>query len=217
MKKTENAKTNTIESTSNTKNDTLTEQEMYKSVLDDYKKALNEPDIESFQSNKNIENKYNLVNLTLIEHIYSYQNEGINLTYGFYDIDKNGIKDLLVGANDNLGAIYSYDLSTQKPVKIFYQTTMERGDLAIYDNGIIFSHGSYGASAHYYEFGKISKDGTFYNSLEVVNEEYKTESNSAEYTDANTGKILNYTNANELKNKYLLNSEIVEISLNYEI
>ena len=196
----------------NKKEQKLTEEEMYKSVIDEYKKAISEFDIEEIYSEENIEKKYNLVSSTLIAHVARYKDSGVKLTYSFYDIDKNGIKELIVGASGSAGAIYSYDSNTNKPVKICYQDTMERGSLQVYDNGIILSEGSGGAALHYYRFGKITADGSSFETIEDIEEEYIQENSNPVYRDYKANKVLNYKNLNEIKDKYLSNSKVVEFS-----
>lgn len=195
----------------------LTDNEMYETVINNYKNAINEYNIEDLDSEENINNKYDLVSLSLIQHVARYQKEGVKLTYSFYDIDKNGIKELIVGASGAAGAIYTYNSESKKPEKIFYQDTLERGTLSIYDNGVILSEGSGGAALHVFEFGKISQDGTSYQLLENIEEEYKDENSNPEYRDGKTNQTLNYKNLDEIKSKYLSDSEVVTITDNKDM
>ena len=194
------------------KTEKLNKNEMYDKLLNDYKKALNEYDIEDLDSEEKVKTKYDLVNISLITHVARHKSEGVGLTYSFYDIDKNGVEDLIVAADGSAGAIYSYDSANRKPVKIFYQDTIERGKLSIYDNGVIFSEGAGGAALHFYEFGKISKNGTELEVLENIEEEYKDGKNTPEYKDYETRKSLNYKNLDEIKDKYLSNSNPIKTS-----
>ena len=188
----------------------ITDEEMYATITNDYKQAIDELDLDDLESEEKVEQQYELVNMSLLTHVARYKNEGVKLTYTFYDIDKNGINELLVGADNSIGAIYSYDSVTNKPVKIFFQDTLERGNLDIYDNGIILSEGAGGAALHYYEFGKINEDGISYKLLESVEEEYKEESETPEYRNAENGEILGYSSLDEIMEKYIADAKTYE-------
>lgn len=207
----------TTENTDSNKKSELTVKEMYNNLINDYKKAMSEYDQEDVNSEENIAKKYDLVSSSLITHVNRYKEQGTKLTYSIYDIDKNGIKELIVCANEAPGAIYTYDSKEEKPVKIFFQDTLERGSLSIYDNGVIFSQGSGGAFLHYYEFGKISNNGTSYEVIEKIEEEYTAENSNPTYKDYKTRKTLNYKNLDEIKDKYLSNSQIIKINNTSEI
>lgn len=199
--------TTIVENNENTNNvESLTNEEMYNTLIDDYKKAFAEYDLEDMDIDEKIEQNYNMLNLSLLAHVARYANNGIELTYNFYDIDKNGVDELIVGASGSNGAIYSYDKTTNQPVKLFFQETLERGNLIVYDNGIILSEGAGGAALHYYEYGKISSDGTTYEMLESVEEEYIEENEPPVYKDYTTGNVLNYKSLDEIQDKYLLKS-----------
>ena len=43
----------------------------------------------------------------------------------FYDIDGNGINELLVGANGSIGTIYSYDINTNISWAFKYEPTAD--------------------------------------------------------------------------------------------
>ena len=189
----------------------LSNEEMYSKVIDDYKNASKEIDLEDFDSIEKAGSKYELVNTLLIEHVKRYSEQGVALTYEYYDIDKNGVDELIMGASGAPGAIYSYDKNDSKAVKIFFQDTMERGDLSIYDNGVILSSGAGGAMLHIYEFGKISEEDTAYTILEKVEEEYEEGKEVPTYKDASTNKVLSYKSYDELVEKYLENASKVEL------
>ena len=188
----------------------LTNSEMYNGLIGDYENALEEYDLENIDADENIQNKYPLVSMTLITHVARYSNEGINLTYAFYDIDKNGVDELLIGADGSVGAIYSYDYKNDTPVKIIFQSTMERGNMDVYDNGVILSGGAGGAALHYYEFGKIASNGISYELIESIEEEYVDGNEIPEYRDNLTREVLEYANLDEIMNKYLENANVAE-------
>ena len=192
------------------KTESLSNEKMYEEVINSYKNAYDEFDIEDYESGEKIASKYDLVSLTLIEHVARYSIDGVELTYEYYDIDGNGIDELIVGASGAPGAIYSFNEKENEVTKIFFQDTMERGDLSIYDNGVIVSSGAGGAALHYYEFGRISKEDASYELLEKIEEEYESEDEPPVYRDADTSKELNYKSYDEIAEKYLPKAEKVD-------
>lgn len=211
----ENANKEINNGTNVNKVERITETEMYETVINDYKKAVSEYNSADLYSEQKIKNKYQMVNAFLIAHVDRYKNDGIKLTYGFYDIDNNGISELIISASGGIGAIYSYNSDTYQPVKIFYLDAFERGQLSIYSNGVLMAAGSGGAAFHNYEFGKISSNGISYELIENINEEYKND--TPEYRDAKTNNILSYKSLDEIKTKYLSNSQELKINFNNEI
>ena len=183
--------------------------EMYQKVIDDYKGALATFNLEDIDAEEKMLNEYGYVNPNLVVHLTRYADTGAEITFDFYDIDKNGIKEFIVGVDGAPEAIYSYDKANQVPVKIYFQDAIERGRLNIYDNGIINSEGAGGAALHYYEFGKISPDGLGFESLEKIEEEYVDGNEVAEYRNAETGAKLDYKSMTDVFDKYIPNSEIV--------
>ena len=219
---------NSSQSSSNKKdveieNSDMTEEEMYKGVIEQYKNAMEGYDENDIFGEAEIEEKYNLVSIVLIEHVNRYQDNGIELAYIFYDIDKNGVKELIVGVGDKSnnnfyeGAIYSFNQKNKEPEKVYYQSTMERRNLYVYDNGIIFSEGAGRATLHYYSFGKIATDGSSFELIEEIEEEYVMDSDIPVYRDYTTNKVLNYKSFDEIWNKYMNNSNKVEFDTYYEI
>lgn len=206
---------NTVETdvtnTTSENKEKLSNEEMYGDLIKNYEKALAEFDMDNLDSEEEIKSKYGIEDLTLIMHIARYAEDGVKLTKEFYDIDKNGIDELILGADNGIGVIYSYDTKTNKPVFIFAQDTLERGSASIYDNGVIYSGGSGGAMLHVYEFGKISEDGISYKLLEKVEEEYMEDSETPEYRNTATGRKLDYKSLDEVTDKYILNAKVVEI------
>jgi hypothetical protein len=199
------------ESKTNTEKTVLSNEEMYSDLIENYEKALAEFDLESLESEEEIKNKYGIEDLTLIMHIARYAEDGLKLTKEFYDVDKNGIDELILGAENAIGVIYSFDTSSNKPVFIFALDTLERGSASIYDNGTIFSGGAGGAMLHVYEFGKISENGTSYELLEKVEEEYIEDNEVPEYRDSATGRKLEYKSLDEVIDKYINNAEVVDV------
>lgn len=188
----------------------LTDGEMYEGIISNYKNAVAEYDLEDIDSDTNLEQKYPLVNSSLIMHIARYSSEGVKLTYAFYDVNKDGTDELLVGADNACGAIYSYNKNSDQIVKIHFLDTMERGNLSIYDNGVILTDGAGGAAIHYYEYGKISEGTASYEVLESVIEEYVDENEIPVYKKYDTEEVLDYKSLTELNEKYISNSKVVE-------
>ena len=194
------------------KNETLTENEIYKKILDDYKNALVEFRNNTEMDFMDLEKKYEINSRIMIPIVIYNQDKNMKIHYTFYDIDKNGVKELLVGIGPTeIGAIYSYNPNTKEIKKIYYLGTLERGNLNIYDNGIIFSSHSGGAYLHSYEFGKIGQDGYSYYEIEDITEEYFGEDSAPVYTDSKTNKELKYKSINEIKDKYLKNAKELEL------
>lgn len=185
--------------------------DIYQDIIDDYTYVLNHYDIEKFEEEEQFFIDAGRSNTSLIFHILRNKDAGAEVTFAHYDIDQNGIEELMVGANGAYGAIYSFDPIKKAPVKIFFQDTMERGNLFIYDNGIICSEGAGGAALHYYEFGKIGADGATYEKLESVLEEYTEGAETPVYKDAKTEEVLGYKSLDELMNKYVANAKKVEL------
>ena len=208
----EKTQNNTQAQTDSNNEITLTEEEMYKDIINDYKEVMSEYDDDNFE----VLEKYDRVNSAIVLLAKHYPEAEV--AYTFYDIDKNGIKELIVGITDktgdelNEGAIYSYNPTAKKAEIIFLQDTMERGRLSIYDNGIIYSAGSGGAALHYYEFGKIGENGYNYEEIESIEEEYIQEDSEPVYRDYKTSRVLSYKGIDEIEAKYLKNSKEIKYS-----
>ena len=207
--KTDTIAGNTNTNETNNENLAISESEMYANVIDEHKKALNETDIETVFD---VEDKYSLVNWQVLFNVLRYPENQPQIAYLFYDIDKNGTKEMICGISFKgtsfiPGAIYGYNPTTKKAEKLFFQDTLERGRMYIYDNGIIFSEGSGGAALHYYEFGKIAENGYSYNKIEDIEEEYLSQNAEPTYRNVDTKKTLEYKSRDEIKNKYVGNSK----------
>ncbi len=185
--------------------------DMYQDVVDDYKLGIADYDLEDVDADQKLLTEHPYVNNSLVTHIARYEDNGTEVSFGYYDIDKNGVDELIVGASGAYGAIYSYDKTNKVPVRIFFLDTIERGSLSIYDNGIILSEGAGGAALHYYEIGKITGDGHGYDVLERIEEEYKSENEAPEYRNAESGATLEYKSLDDIMNKYVANANKVEL------
>lgn len=207
--KTENVTNKTVNNTENTNNNEKQEN-IYESLISEYNKTIKEFDLNDVNAQDKIKNK--LINASLIMHVKRYESNGTKLTFDYYDIDKNGTKELIIGASGAPGAIYTYDTGKKEIVKLYFQDTLERGNLDIYDNGVILSESAGGAMLHYFEYGKISKEGNSYTLLEKIEEEYKEQDGKPSYKNFNTNQILNYTSKDKIKQKYIANSQVVKFN-----
>lgn len=208
---------NTIVSNQTEEKETVTDEidprkeEMYGEVISNYENALAEYDLNDLEAEERIKEKYNLEDTTLLMHLARYSSNEIKLTKMFYDIDKNGTDELILGASNAMAVIYTFDKNANKPVFVYALDTIERGNLSIYDNGIIFSAGSGGATLTVYEYGKMDEKGTSYELLEKIEEEYTEESEKPEYTDLVTGEKLAYKSLDEIFEKYTSNAKEVSV------
>lgn len=181
----------------------LSNEDAYKEVMDQYKNAWSTYDIEDFEGEEEFFNNHLLVNPAIITHLARYKEEGLELTFKFYDIDKNGIDELIVGVSGSPAAIYSRNEDGKVVSSIIYLDTIERGSLVIYDNGVILCQGAGGAALHYYSFGKIAADKVDLEELASIEEEYVEGKDTPVYKDHNTGDVLEYTSLDEIMNKYV--------------
>ena len=190
----------------------ISNEDMYGEVINNYENALKEYNFDDLDIDEKIEEKYGIKDTSLLMHLTRYSGDGVKLSKKYYDIDKNGVDELILGADNQSGVIYSFDKKTNKPVFVFALDTLERGTMVIFDNGVVFSGGSGGAASHYYEYGKISADGITYKLLENVDEEYTEDSEIPVYKDPETGKKLSYKSLDEVEEKYIYGAK--QISFN---
>ncbi len=186
-------------------------EEIYKEIINNYKSAKEEYEKDDTIS---LEEKYPLVSETLITHIIRYK-ETSQLAYTYYDIDNNGTKELILGLKEDNNkllptAIYTHNNNEVK--KIYYLDTIERGNLEIYDNGILYSTGAGSATTHYYRFYKIASDGISLETLENIKEEYITDT-EVKYYEGDTEKTLDYKDSNEILKKYINDSKKLELTI----
>jgi hypothetical protein len=213
-----NTNNNENKENNNQTSETITEEqkeenveEIYKEIINEYKNAKEEFEQDDTLS---LEEKYPLVSETLITHIIRYK-ETTQLSYTYYDIDNNGTKELILGLkeDDNTlmpAAIYTHNDNEVK--KIYYLDTIERGNLEIYDNGILYSTGAGSATTHYYRFYKIASDGISLETLENIKEEYITDT-EVKYYEGDTENTLDYKDSNEILKKYINNSNKLELTI----
>ena len=188
-------------------------EEIYKDVINNYKQAKEEFEKDDTLA---IEKKYPLVSEILISHAVRYKENNVEIAYTYYDIDNNGIKELILGikltdSNKLIPAAIYTHTSNYEVKKLYYQNTIERGNLSIYDNGTLYSIGSGGAALHYYGFYKIASDGTSLETLENIREEYITD-NNLKYYNENNNNELSYKNLDEITGKYINAAKEIELT-----
>lgn len=199
--------------TNNNQTTKLSEEDMYKDILSEYRDAKKKIEEKGYDAYDELATDYNNASATLLQHVTRYIESGVKMAYTYYDIDKNGTKELIVGVTDSrsrdfhAGAIYAYNPNSKSAEKIYFQDTLERGTMSVYDNGIIHTAGAGGAALHFYSYGTIGNDGYSYNELEYIEEEYKNESTKPEYSDVRTGARLSYKSLDDIQNKYLRNAK----------
>ena len=182
--------------TENNMENSKTNEEKYKAVIEEYKTALKDTNIEEMLD---VDQKYPYINaIMVIEKIRANKNNddyNFDIEYAYYDVDKNGTDELIMLANYNdnnseIIDIYSYDSKNNKPLKIIDDFSLGyRAHANIYNNGIIHIQGSSGADNGIIEFTKILLDGY---SVDTVKYYYK-------YEDENT--LTFYNSYNDMENK----------------
>ena len=150
-------------------NDYATEQEdkdsvedqKYSIIIEEYRNAMkdNEYDFTS--------DKYPNINNNMMHYYHNNLKESshgtMSFNYTYYDINKDGKKELIVVTNTdsksyNIAEIYTYDGT--KPVKFISESCLgERCTADVYDNGIIYFYGAGGAMMHGLSFYKIDSNG----------------------------------------------------------
>jgi len=95
----------------------------------------------------------------------------IPIYYAFFDIDGNGIPELLIGSSLHRDHIAIFDVFTWHYGQVLYLFDYflgERTHLFIHDNGVVAVVGSGGAFTHGWSFYEISPDGHTPNLLDMV-------------------------------------------------
>lgn len=133
--------------------DTQTVRSAYQKIIEEYREALA---VGSSRSNTQF---LDVNNLGIALGGYSYE----RVFYGFFDIDSDGIEELLIGLNDadsniRIMDLYAYDGSIAR--KLMYDETMaERSPINIYEDGTIYKYASDGAMQGRAYFYKLSREG----------------------------------------------------------
>lgn len=169
--------------------------EKYSYIIDDYKKYINNLDYESENIN--------------YSDLYIISNSDFIIGYTYYDLDNNGISELLISRIDNNGKFLNiidvYTSNQNNVVKVLDRSDIcQRCGIEIWDNGMIFYRGSGGAARGYLYFYKVSSNNSEY--VDRYMYEYEDEFDYSIYKiDSNGIKIgnkLDYSSDNELISKY---------------
>ena len=189
------------------------DNERYASIIEEYKKAMNDENFDSSSS------KYANINNIMVKYYHNYKNgnyEGeFALKYSFYDINSDGKNELIVITSSqnykyNIADIYTYD--GNKPVVFIGEACLgERCSAEIYDNGIIYFYGSGGAMIHGLDFYKIASDGYSKETYKSYSVEYDSNRNVT-ITDNNTKSVTTYKTDEEVISSVVGNSKKVDLS-----
>ena len=121
------------QSETTSKNDNL-DNEKYASIIEEYKKAVNDKD---FNNNMDTEKIYPNINDHII-HLQYLSSSVPRIYYVFYDVNKDENNEMIVGDSDNgIYEMYTYDGA--KAIRFYNESCLgERCNSSIYDNGMIY-------------------------------------------------------------------------------
>ena len=120
--------------------------------------------------------------------------------YAFYDIDKNGVEEILLcssTSNDNSSPNVIFTYSGGKIYKL--DAASYRSSLWIFNNGVVMREGSGGAHYHGWTLNKIASDGK---SLESFYE-FACDSSGEETVYTNYDNKVSYDEVNNVFKKYI--------------
>lgn len=148
----------------------LNESDLYASVLEMYGQAMSLPPTDDVSLE--LSKRFADVNSNMMCHYYSAHTDGENgfeFYSALYDIDHNGVDELLIGCNpwgEEIVLVDAYALCADVPVKLQfedpslgYETLGERSNLSIYPDGGIVLMGASGAELVCYSLFHISENG----------------------------------------------------------
>ena len=177
------------------------ENEVYGSIIQKYKAAINNPD-----------NADKSINAEALKAALKEKKNDDYIKYVFYDIDSNGRKELLISRNDkpnNPIDIYTFD-KNNKVIRLFNPETIDR---AILDKlGVDGSNNNSGSAVFKdktIRIRKFNKDSGEYNFLKFSNDGNKLEkTNVITFTglDADNSKYKDITTGKEYDSKNSFNS-----------
>ena len=141
-----------LDYTKHREGDTQTVRSAYKSIVDEYRGAIAVGDAASNTQFLDVNNLGIALSASFNDGIY----------YGFYDIDSDGIEELVIGLDIGeeikVMDIYAYDGSMAR--KLMYDETMaERSPTNIYEDGTIYKYstgGAFNGGAYFY---RLSNQG----------------------------------------------------------
>ena len=183
----------------NAKQKIVNENEIYGTVLQKYKEAINNPD--------NADNADSSINVETLKAALKEKKNDDYIKYVFYDIDGNGRKELIISRNDkpnNPFDIYTFD-KNHKVIRLFNSETI---DSAILNKlGIDGSNNNSGSTIFKdktIKIRKFDKDTGEYNFLKFSKDGDKLEeTNVITFTglDADDSKYKDITNNKEYNSK----------------
>ena len=202
------------DSTTNDETNTISNDEMYSSVINEYQTVLNNVTTEELASD-DFSQKYSNVN----ERMVGFNLNG-QFNYTYYDIDKNNTDELIITVNNSgkhtIIGIFTYDGT--KPVKLIDDYSLgDRSIVKIYDNGILYLSGSSGASSGSLTFSKIASDGHTNEIVQKYYYQYDESNNVSYYSELDKygngieSSKFNYTSTEEIESVHLNNSSIVSM------
>lgn len=157
-----------LDYTKHREGDTQTVRSAYKIIVDEYRGAIYVGDAASNTQFLDVNNLGIALSASFNDGIY----------YGFYDIDSDGIEELVIGLDIGeeikVMDIYAYDGSMAR--KLMYDETMaERSPTRIYEDGTIYKYGSGGAlygGAYFYRLSSQGYAAELYEEYDVDREVY---------------------------------------------
>ena len=183
------------------------DNEKYASIIEEYKKAVNDKD---FNSNMETEKTYPNINDRII-HLQYLSSSVPRIYYVFYDVNKDDNNEMIVGDSSNgIYEMYTYDGA--KAIRFYNESCLgERCSSSIYDNGIIYFYGSGGANIHGLDFYKIGSDGYSKDTFKSYEVEYDSNGNVT-ITDNNTKSVTNFKKDEEVISSVVGSSKKIDLS-----
>ena len=191
-------------------------QDIYSDIINEYKTAIH--------SNKDDNMVYKYVNENAMNHYYSQKGteDEFNFEYSFYDINKDGIEELLI--NNYIIDIFSYDGSNV--IRLFSEDanclSETRCSINLYDDGTIYFSGSGGAANYYIGFYNINQNSSTLNTINSYLIKYGNDGSTTIYDEDtydfnnDTGTKLDYSSDKELLNANIHNANKIDLnSLNW--
>lgn len=120
----------------------IDEDKIYNEKIEEYKNAFL-MDYESFY--EKFQDDCSSINAYCLRDLHQY---GGTLAYSLFDIDKNGVDELIISDMSNILDIYSYNCENSKIVKLFENCYFgERERIHILSTGALFTEGANSASS----------------------------------------------------------------------
>lgn len=135
----------------------LADYPAYQLLVDEYYTTIMEADLENIPES---------LNTDVVEEIVNEESER-DLYYSLYDIDGNGIEELLLSLDDQIFEVYSTDGEIISPY-FNDEYLSQRSYLTLYDNGHMIVQASGGAEYSQYSLFEISGDGLVVTELDRI-------------------------------------------------